>query len=170
MLGDSLLDELDADRMAAFFVENFTEDAFDDFDAELFACERRERSDSDESAFKPANIRSDTVGEEIDDIVRQLDTHELRFLVENGEAHFNVGRLQVGNQTPLETRDEAMFEILNFAGWTVAGQNNLFMGLVESVEGMEEFFLDALFAGKELDVVDQEDIGLAILLAELDKL
>jgi hypothetical protein len=90
--------------------------------------------------------------------------------VKNGQTHFDVGRLQVGYETPLEPGDKAVFEILNLAGWTVAGQHDLFMGLVESVEGMEEFFLDTLFAGEELDVVDQEDIGLTVPFAEFNEL
>jgi hypothetical protein len=170
MFGNSLLDQFDANRVAAFFMKDFAEQAFDNFDAELFACERGEGSDADESAFKAANIGSDTIGQEIDDVVRQLDAHELRLFVENGEAHFDIRRLQIGDQTPFEAGNEAMFEILDLAGRTVAGQDDLLMALVQGVEGVKEFFLDTLFAREKLDIIDQKHISLTILFAELNEL
>ena len=63
-----------------------------------------------------------------------------------------------------------MFEILNLTGWPVAGQNDLFVPFVEGIERVEELFLNALFAGEKLDVVDQKDVGLTILFAEFDQL
>jgi hypothetical protein len=38
---------------------------------------------------------------------------------------------------------------------------------VQGVEGVEKFLLDPLLAGQKLDVVDEQDIGLAVFLAEL---
>ena len=46
----------------------------------------------------------------------KLDAHDLRLLVQNGQAHFDVGRLQVRDQTPFEAGDQPVLEILNFAG------------------------------------------------------
>ena len=46
----------------------------------------------------------------------------------------------------------------------------MFARIVESVERVEEFLLDALLAGEELDVVDQEDIRLAVSSAEAHEL
>ena len=40
VLGHFLLDDFDADGEAAFFVENFAQQTFDDLDAELLAGER----------------------------------------------------------------------------------------------------------------------------------
>src|SRR5882672_7512165 len=96
-------------------MKDFAEQTFDNLDAEFFTGERRERSDANESPFKPANVSPDAIGQEIDDIIWQFDAHELRLLVKDGEAHFDIGRLQIGNEAPLEARDKTMFEILNFA-------------------------------------------------------
>ena len=63
-----------------------------------------------------------------------------------------------------------MLEVLDFAGWTVASQHDLFAGLVQGVEGMEELLLDAFLAREELDVINQEHIGLAVALPEPDEL
>ena len=38
---------------------------------------------------------------------------------------------------------------------------------MQVIEGIEEFLLGALLAGEELDVVDEEDIDVAISAAEL---
>ena len=95
-----------------------------------------------------------------------VDAHELRLLVENGQAHFDVRRLQIGDQTPFEPRDQAVFEVLNFAGRAVAGEHDLLVRLVQRVEGVEKFLLNALLAGQKLDVVNQQHVGLPVFLAE----
>ena len=43
------------------------------------------------------------------------------------------------------------------------------MAVEERIEGVEEFFLRPFFPAEELDVVDQQEIRLAITLAELDQ-
>ncbi len=63
-----------------------------------------------------------------------------------------------------------MFEALNFAGRTVAGQNDLLVTFVQRVECVEKFFLNAFLAGEKLDVVNEEHVGLAVFLAELGEL
>ncbi len=90
--------------------------------------------------------------------------------MENGQAHFDVRRLQVGDQTPFKPRDEAVFQPLNFAGRTVAGEDDLFVRLVQRVERVEKFLLDALLAGEKLDVINQQHVGLAVFFAEADEL
>ena len=90
--------------------------------------------------------------------------------MKNGQAHFNIRRLQVGDQAPFEPRDEAVFEALNFAGRTVAGEHDLLVGLVQRVEGVEKFLLNALLAGQKLNVVNQQHVGLAVFLAEFGEL
>jgi hypothetical protein len=51
-----------------------------------------------------------------------------------------------------------MFESLDFAGRAVAGQDDLFSGFVQGVEGVEELLLDSFLAGEEVDIVDQQDV------------
>src|ERR1700712_1832244 len=43
------------------------------------------------------------------------------------------------------------------------------MSVEERIEGVKEFFLRALFPAEELDVVDEQKIGLAVALAKLDE-
>ena len=99
-----------------------------------------------------------------------VDAHDLRLFLQDGEAHFDVRRLQIRDQTPFKARDEAVFQPLNFAGRTVAGEHDLLVRLVQRVERVEKFLLDALLAGEKLDVVNQQHVGLAVFFAEADEL
>ena len=94
----------------------------------------------------------------------------LGLLLQDGQAHFDIRRLQVGDQAPLEAGDQPLLEVLDFAGRAVAGQHDLLVRLVQRVEGVEELLLNALLAGEELDVVNQQHVGLAVFLAEPDEL
>ena len=51
-------------------------------------------------------------------------------------------------------------------GCDVAGDDDAFAGLVEAVEGVEELFEGGFLAAEELDVVDQEDVDLAVASVE----
>ena len=51
-------------------------------------------------------------------------------------------------------------------GRTVAGDHDLLHGLVQRVEGVEELFLGAFLLRQELDVVDQQHVHVAELVAE----
>ena len=136
---------------------------------QLLAAERGERSHAHERAFEPADVGPDAVGEEIENLVAQLDLQGARFLAQDGHARFDIGRLQFRGQAPFETRNEPMLEIGDLRGGPIAREHDLFMAVEERVEGVEEFLLRTLLAAEELDVVDQEQIGLAIALAEFDQ-
>ena len=94
----------------------------------------------------------------------------VRFLAQNRHARFHIGRLQLRGQSPFETRNQPMLEIRNLGGRAIARKHDLFMPVEERVEGVEKFFLRALLAAEELDVVDQEQIGLPIAFAEFHQL
>ena len=101
------------------------------------------------------------------DVLRQLDAHGCCLLFQDGLTDFHVRRLKIGDQSPLETRNQAMFQALNLARRPVASQHDLFVRFVQCVERMKKFFLDTLLASEELDVVNQQHIRLPIFFAEL---
>ncbi len=94
----------------------------------------------------------------------------LRLLLQNGDLGFEVGRLDVGDQSPLEAAAQPVFEFRQLFGRTVAGDHDLLHGLVQRVEGVEELFLGAFLLGQELDVVHQQHVHVAELVAEADHL
>ena len=51
-------------------------------------------------------------------------------------------------------------------GRAVGGDDDLLVALVQRVEGVEELVLGALLAGEELDVVDEQHVDAAVLVAE----
>src|SRR5207244_13285338 len=56
----------------------------------------------------------------------------------------------------LESRSQPFFERGNFVRRAVAAEHNLLLRVVEGVERMKELGLCPFFAGKKLDVVDEE--------------
>lgn len=60
-----------------------------------------------------------------------------------------------------------MFEGGNLLRRAVGGHDDLFVVLVQGVEGVEELFLGAFFTREELDVVYKEEVDVAIHVLEL---
>src|SRR3954469_3795270 len=107
MLGDLFLNHLDANGKTAFLVKDLTKEVFDAFESGFLAGQRSVGSDADEGALEPPDVGANAVGQEINDFVRELDSHGLFLLAQNGNAGFHVRGLHICYQTPLETRDEA---------------------------------------------------------------
>ena len=80
------------------------------------------------------------------------------FFLQNRDLGLEIGRLDVGDQAPLEARAQTLFEPRNLVRRAVAGEDDLLLRVVERVEGVEELVLRAFLAGEELDVVDEQDV------------
>lgn len=78
------------------------------------------------------------MGEEICEVVGQDAAHRRRALAQDGRARLDIGQLQIRNQPPLEARDESLLQPLNLARRPVAGEDDLFVPLVQRVERVEE--------------------------------
>ena len=53
-------------------------------------------------------------------------------------------------------------------GWAVGRDDDLLVGVVQRVEGVEELFLDAFLALDELDVIDEQHVDVAVAAFEGD--
>ena len=166
MVGDALLDALDVEPVLRLFHEHVLQQVLGDGEVEGFAREGGVAGDLDERTFEPADVFDDVLRHELKNVCGNFHLQVGGLGAQNGDTGFQVGRLDVGGETPLETGNEAGFEGGDFRDRTVAGDDDLLAGLEEVVEGVEKFFLDALFAGEELDVVDQKDVDAAVTLAE----
>src|SRR3954464_6266914 len=62
-----------------------------------------------------------------------------------------------------------MLEIRDLRGGPVARKHNLFMAVEQRVERVKEFLLRSFLAAEKLDVVDQQQIGLPVLLPEFNQ-
>ena len=124
------------------------------------------RHQADQRAFQLAHVGADVGGDEQRHIGRQRDLLLLGLLLQNRDLGLEIGRLNVGDQTPLEAAAQAVFDLGQFLGRAVAGDDDLLHRLVQRVEGMEELLLGALLLREELDVVDEQHVDVAKLVAE----
>src|SRR5881396_3475864 len=70
---------------------------------------------------------------------------------------------------PFEARAEAFFDLGNILRRAIARDDDLLSRLVQIVERVEELFLRPLLPRDELDIVDQQEIDVAIARAELGR-
>ena len=118
--------------------------------------------------FELADVRLDLAGDVNRDVVRKRHRFGVRFLLQNRDFRLEIRRLDVRNQPPLEPRPQPLLERWNLMRRAVAADDDLFLRIVERIEGMEELRLRALLSGDELDVVDEQHVDGAIALPEID--
>ena len=92
---------------------------------------------------------------------RELDAVLLDALAQDRQAGGEVGRRELGDEAGLEALEQPRLERGHVGRQAVAGQHELAAGLVEGVEGVEELLLGLRLALEELDVVDEQDVGVA---------
>ena len=63
-----------------------------------------------------------------------------------------------------------MLEICDLGWRPVAGEDDLLMAVEERVEGVEELLLRTFFPSEKLDVIDQQQVGLAISFPKFDQI
>src|SRR6266699_790112 len=81
-------------------------------------------------------------------------------------VRLQVRWLDVGNQSPLETGTQSLFQTDNRLGRAITTDHDLLAHLVQTIEGVEELFLCRFFACDELDIVHQQDIYRAVFGAK----
>ncbi len=90
----------------------------------------------------------------------------LRLLLQDGDLGLQIGGLNVGDEAPLKTRAQTVFNLGQLLRRTIRSNHDLLHVLVQRVEGVEELLLRALFLRDELDVVNQQHIHGAKAVAE----
>ena len=124
------------------------------------------RTDFFDGPLQQTHVRRDIFGDEGADIVRQLEAERDGFVLDDRHARLKVGRLNIRDQAPFEPRFQTILQTQHLIGRPVGGQNDLVVVLIEVIEGMEEFLLRRFLAGDKLDIVDEEQIGVAVFIAE----
>ena len=128
--------------------------------------ERGVCDDANERAFELADVRRNDLGDERRYLVGHGNFFAFGLFAQNRFARFQVGSLNVGEQSPFEPGAQPRLEGLDFFGRPVGRNDQLAARLVQRVERVKELFLRRLFAGEELDVVDQQDVDLPVPVAE----
>ena len=126
------------------------------------AGERVVGDDADQRALERARVGGDAVGDDVQRaVVGELDAVVLDALAQDRHARGEVGWRDVGDEAGLEALAQAVLERGEVGGQAVGGEDELAAGLVQRVEGVEELLLGLRLALEELDVVDEQDVGVA---------
>ena len=117
------------------------------------------------SSARMLSVRA--VGDQLQDaVVGEHDAVVLGALAQDREARGEVGRLDVGDEAGLEALAQAVLERAEVAREAVGGQDDLAAEVVQRVEGVEELLLGLGLGREELDVVDEQDVGVAVAALE----
>ena len=138
-----------------------TEQLFGQMRADRDVVETGVGSDANERAFELTDVAGDPRRDEFEGVRGDGAAITLRLVAKDREPGLEVGRLDVGDQAPLETTAQTFFERGDRIGHPIARHHDLLVGAVERVEGVEELLLQAFLAFHELDVVDQEHVDVA---------
>ena len=117
-------------------------------------------------AFHFADVACYALGNEFKHVEADVIVFGVALFLQNGNARFKVGRLDVGNNAECKARFQSVGNF-NFLWRTVAAENYLFACKVQLVEGVEHLFLRAFLAGEKLYVVHHKHVYLAVLVAEV---
>jgi hypothetical protein len=168
-LAHAALDVVGGDQ-ALLGAPDVREDLVGEIETEIAAGEAAEGADPNERALELADVGLDLVRDEEGEVVGEREAVELGLLLQDGDAGFEVRRLDVGDEAPFEARAEALLDLGNLFRRAVARDDDLPVRLVEVVERVKELLLGALLARDELDVVDQQEIDGAIPVPEVGRL
>src|SRR5438093_8937127 len=124
------------------------------------------RNQTDESTLEFAHVRSDVGSNVKGNVSRQDNMFLLRLFLQDGNLGLQIGWLNVSNQAPLETAAQAILNLRQFFWRTITGDDDLLHRLVQSVKRVEELLLRALLLSKELDIVNQQNVNIAKLVAK----
>ena len=109
-------------------------------------------------------------GEEFDHRARHLDPGQHAQLgIDDVEPKLVIGGVDVGDQTPRQTRQDSRRDPVEILRRAVRGDHQPPSGGDDLVHRVEEFFLRRILAGDKLDIVDQQQIGRAQPALEADR-
>lgn len=120
-----------------------------------------------ESAFQLTDIRIDVACNVIDDFIRQIDTLLFSAVLQDDAADFIVRRGNRSDKAARETALQAVFELFNIRWRTVARHDDVLLLVEEFIERVEDFHLRRVPRAEELDIVNQKEVRISVLLAEV---
>lgn len=136
------------------------------FEGNFLSGGGRNRIDRREGSFEFSDIGLYLSGDELGYVVRHFHASYSRLLLDDCDAGLVAGGIDSGDEAPVESADQAIFEGRDLSRWAVAAEDDLFAVVVQCVECVEELLLAMLSLAEELDVVDDEHIYGAELALE----
>ena len=120
-----------------------------------------------DGALELSDVVLDLFGDELNDVIGQVQFVIVRLALDDGDARLQVRWLDVCEEAPLEPGADPVFQVGDLLRRPVRSQDDLLLVLDQRVERVEELFLGPVFTGDELDVVDEQDIDRAVFIVEL---
>src|SRR6266545_8332697 len=90
--------------------------------------------------------------------MRQLNTFHFSLLLQDRNPGFHVWRLDIGDQAPFKAISQAVLESWDLFGKLVRSDDDLSVGVVKGIKGVEKLLLGSFLAGDELDIVKDQDV------------
>ena len=118
-------------------------------------------------ALQLADVVFQVVGNELCHVLGQIQMQQLCLALHDGNAGLKIRRLHIGGQTPLKAGAQTLFQALDLLGGAIGGDDDLLVGVMQGVEGVEELLLRGLLARDELDIVHKQQVCHAVLHAEV---
>ena len=123
--------------------------------------------DAVQGALQFADIAAQLVGEETQHVVAQRAfPARLGPGTEDGQPGFGFGRQQAPDRAPQQPIRQLRRKVIGQARMAVAGQHHLPAVGQQRVERVQELLLGRTLAGQEVEVIQQQRVALAELLAE----
>ena len=121
------------------------------------------RDDADQGALERTDVLGDPAGDQLEHGgVGDRDLVQRGALAQDRDPGGEVRCGDVGHQSGLEPLAQTRLDPDQRPREPVTGDHELAAVLVERVEGVEELLLGPGLAGQELDVVDQQHVGVAV--------
>ena len=124
LFADAFLDELDGDL---FFLggNDVAKDLLRIAEIERDSRERCVGDQASERAFEFADVGFDGARDKFGDIVGQNDAIVFGFFLKDRDFGFEIGRLNIGDKSPLEARAQALFNRGNIFRRTIAEERTI---------------------------------------------
>ena len=115
-----------------------------------------------ERTLELADVCLDVLSQVFHGVALERHASEVRFGLDDRTARLKVGHLDIDRHPPLKAAAQALRQGRDAVRWLVATDDDLLVGLVEGIEGMEELLLSLLTPSNKLHVIDDEYINIAI--------
>ena len=159
-------DEADGDLVVVRVGHEVLEHHLREVQVNALLVQRRPRADAHERALELTDVGGDARGHVFKHLRGDLEALGIRLLMEDRDAGLQVWRLNIHEQARGEARPHAVLEALELGRGQVRGQDDLLVGAVQRIKGMEETFDRLFLVADELDVVDEEDVEFAVAAVE----
>lgn len=166
-IGNRLLDVLDRDLAVGHRKQVLQGLLADIHRQHVAAMETRVGQHLAQGAFQLAYVAAQVLGDEERHFLGHRHAFGLGLAQQDRHAHLEFGRLDGHGQPGVEPRNQPAVDTRELLRVRIAGDDDLLALRHHRLERIEELLLRAILAGKELDIVDQQQIERMVVALEI---